>query len=164
MATFEVTAQNTITRAESGRKRKGNSNSRFSSESELIALSLNWPSRRLVEIWNRLPGATPLARFTSRRVATRRIWRELQKQGTFGTGVRPVNATLAVEPLTAPQTKPQRMLALLERSTRATLPEIIAYASHCTSPGRCEGFSLTKRLFDNLTPLPFCGGLSPGFS
>ena len=35
---------------------------------------------------------------------------------------------------------------------------VIAYASHCTSFGRCETFSSTARLFDNLTPLAFSGG------
>ena len=34
----------------------------------------------------------------------------------------------------------------------------IAYASHCTSLGRCERFSVARRLFDNLTPRAFCGG------
>ena len=34
----------------------------------------------------------------------------------------------------------------------------IAYASHCTSLGRCESFSVGRRLFDSLTPLAFCGG------
>src|SRR5919197_1104664 len=37
----------------------------------------------------------------------------------------------------------------------------IAYASHCTSLGRCERFSVARRLFDNLTPLAFCGGSGP---
>ncbi len=69
------------------------------------------------------------------------------------------------EPPKAPKnTKTARILALLQRPNGATLETLIAYASHCTSPGRCEGFSLTKRLFDNLTPLPFCGGMSPGSS
>ena len=40
----------------------------------------------------------------------------------------------------------------------------IAYASHCTSRGRSKRFSVTSRLFDNLTPLAFCGGLGPGSS
>ncbi len=60
--------------------------------------------------------------------------------------------------------KRAKVLAMIGRTNGATLAEIIAYASHCTSPGRCEEFSLTKRLFDNLTPLPFCGGMSPGSS
>ena len=40
----------------------------------------------------------------------------------------------------------------------------IAYASYCTSPGRCETFSINRSLFDNLTPLAFCGGSGPGSS
>jgi hypothetical protein len=40
----------------------------------------------------------------------------------------------------------------------------IAYASHCTSVGRCETFSSSARLFDNLTPLAFSGGWGPGSS
>lgn len=40
----------------------------------------------------------------------------------------------------------------------------IAYASHCTSLGRCETFSINCSLFDNLTPLAFLGGSGPGSS
>ena len=40
---------------------------------------------------------------------------------------------------------------------------VIAYASHCTSLGRCETFSKRTRL-DNLTPLAFRGGSGPGSS
>ena len=40
----------------------------------------------------------------------------------------------------------------------------IAYASHCTSSGRCETFSINHGLFDNLTPLAFLGGSDPGSS
>ena len=39
----------------------------------------------------------------------------------------------------------------------------IAYASHCTSLGRCETFS-NRNLFDNFTPLAFLGGSGPGSS
>jgi hypothetical protein len=40
---------------------------------------------------------------------------------------------------------------------------VIAYASYCTSLGRCETFSKRTRL-DNLTPLAFLGGSGPGSS
>ena len=40
----------------------------------------------------------------------------------------------------------------------------IAYASHCTSLGRCDTFSACKSRFDNLTPLALRGGLGPGSS
>ena len=41
---------------------------------------------------------------------------------------------------------------------------VIAYASHCTSPGCCETFSSNRTRFDNLTPLAFLGGSDPGSS
>jgi hypothetical protein len=40
----------------------------------------------------------------------------------------------------------------------------IAYASHCTSLGRCKTFSVSRGLFDNLTPRAFLGGSDPGSS
>jgi hypothetical protein len=40
----------------------------------------------------------------------------------------------------------------------------IAYASHCTSLGRCETFWISCNLFDNLMPLAFRRGLAPGSS
>jgi len=41
---------------------------------------------------------------------------------------------------------------------------VIAYASHCTSLGRCGTFSINFSLFDNLTPLALRGGSVPGSS
>src|SRR5438045_8846391 len=49
--------------------------SSFASEKELQELVNEWPMKRLVEIWNRLPGVEPVARFTDRKTAIRRIWR-----------------------------------------------------------------------------------------
>jgi hypothetical protein len=37
-----------------------------------------WPLKRLVEIWNALPGVTPVEKFTSRQIALERIWRALE--------------------------------------------------------------------------------------
>jgi hypothetical protein len=95
---------------------------------------------------------------------------DARKARKFGKGAKPKKdaskTANAPKPQAAPRTgsKSANVLALLARTNGASLAELIAYASHCTSPGRCEGFSLTKHLFDNLTPLPFCGGLIPGFS
>jgi hypothetical protein len=50
---------------------------------------------------------------------------------------------------------------LIERQVQEA---VIAYASHCTSLGRCETFSINCSLFDNLMPLAFLGGLAPGAS
>src|SRR5258708_29769896 len=50
----------------------------FTSQKELAQLAADWPGSRLVDIWNRIPGLTPVKRFTNRAVATARIWRAVQ--------------------------------------------------------------------------------------
>jgi hypothetical protein len=47
--------------------------------------------------------------------------------------------------------------------SRSIVTVAIAYASYCTSLGRCETFS-NRNLFDNFTPLAFLGGSGPGSS
>jgi hypothetical protein len=37
-----------------------------------------WPLKRLIEIWNALPGITPVEKFTSRQIALERIWRAVE--------------------------------------------------------------------------------------
>ena len=49
----------------------------FTRREELEQLAASWPLRRLVEIWNQLPGVRPVARFEDRTVAVRRIWQAL---------------------------------------------------------------------------------------
>jgi hypothetical protein len=64
-------------------------------------------NQRLVEIWNSLPGVKPLTKFTSRKVATERIWKAIQSLGApdasvsaSKAGVSAIEAepTLAVGP------------------------------------------------------------------
>jgi hypothetical protein len=38
----------------------------------------SWPLKRLVAIWNDLPGVVPVGKFTNRKIAVERIWRFLQ--------------------------------------------------------------------------------------
>jgi hypothetical protein len=51
---------------------------RFRNEAGLAKLAAQWPSARLVEIWNSLPGATPVKKFTDRKKAVTRIWAAIQ--------------------------------------------------------------------------------------
>ncbi len=62
-------------------------------------------------------------------------------------------------------TTPSDLRALADWLVEHEVEEVvIAYASHCTSFGRCETFSSAARLFDNLTPRAFSGGWGPGSS
>jgi len=51
----------------------------FSSLEELAQLASNWPTARLVEIWNNLPGVTSVKKFTGRSTGVTRIWKALQE-------------------------------------------------------------------------------------
>jgi len=50
----------------------------FGTLDELGHLAETWPAARLVSIWNSLPGATAVKRFTDRKTAVSRIWKALQ--------------------------------------------------------------------------------------
>ena len=50
----------------------------FGSEKELANLAGTWRGARLIEIWNSLPGATPVKKFTDRKKAVARIWKSIK--------------------------------------------------------------------------------------
>src|SRR3954471_15917617 len=50
----------------------------ITSREEWEAIEGAWSLKRLVEIWNSLPGVTPVEKFTSRQIALERIWRAVE--------------------------------------------------------------------------------------
>jgi hypothetical protein len=81
---------------------------RFASEAELASLASNWQSARLVEIWNSLPSATPVKKFTDRKTAVSRIWKAIQALG----GALP--ATTSEQPEAEPVPSPEAEVAAPE--------------------------------------------------
>src|SRR6202790_4853236 len=75
---------------------------RFRNEGALAKLAADWPAARLVEIWNSLPGATPVKKFKDRVTAVSRIWRAIQ---SLGEAV-PATATQQPSPVPAIDTVP----------------------------------------------------------
>lgn len=57
---------------------------RFNSSEELVALSAGWPTSRLIDIWNSLPGVTPVTKFKDRKTAISRIWTAIQTLAALG--------------------------------------------------------------------------------
>ena len=53
----------------------------FKTLKELNKFAIDWPSGRLVEIWNSLPGVQPVKKFRSRDTAISRIWTAIQGLG-----------------------------------------------------------------------------------
>ena len=81
MKTFTIDSENSITVYAS--KEEANQNQSegvqlFNSEDQLAALANGWGGQRLVEIWNTLPGFTPVKKFTDRKTAVTRIWKAIQ--------------------------------------------------------------------------------------
>jgi len=81
---------------------------RFSNEAALAKLAANWPAARLVEIWNSLPGETPVRKFKDRATAVSRIWKAIQSLG---------QAAPAAEAAPAPEQKATETVQL-----EATIP------------------------------------------
>jgi hypothetical protein len=76
---------NNITLHGSAKEAESVSNSeRFNSEASLWKIAENWPAARPMEIWNSLPGVTPVKKFKDRASAISRIWKALQSLGEAG--------------------------------------------------------------------------------
>ena len=99
--------------------------STFASEQEFQKLATEWPMKRLVAIWNHLPGVQPVTRFTDRKTAVARIWRAMQPQTEVDcTTARPRYKTAQHQPVFREGSKAAQVLTLLCRPEGATLNEI----------------------------------------
>ena len=81
MKTFTIDSDNNITVFASLQQAKTSDQSDaviFTSEEDLAQLAGHWPTHRLVDIWNSLPGFTPVRKFTDRKTAIARIWKAIQ--------------------------------------------------------------------------------------
>jgi Protein of unknown function (DUF3489) len=74
---------------------------RFRNESGLNKLVADWPAACLVEIWNSLPGVSPVKKFKDRQAAVSRIWKALQTLGQVAPA--PDEESSAAEPAAVPE-------------------------------------------------------------
>jgi hypothetical protein len=91
--TFTIDAEDNIT-AFATKQEAGESES-FSSHDELASLAATWPAARLVEVWNSIPGLTPVKKFTDRKSAVARIWKAIQSLNGENAGEAPQVALTA---------------------------------------------------------------------
>jgi hypothetical protein len=80
MRAFTIDETNAITVHETRKAAKAIGAEVFTSEVELADL-IGPDSKRLVEIYNSIPGTKPVSKFTNRKVATERIWKTIQGLG-----------------------------------------------------------------------------------
>jgi hypothetical protein len=120
---FQVTADDQIRVLDEPGPADSARENTFASEPELHAVASAWPMKRLVAIWNRLPRVEPVARFTDRKTAIRRIWRVLQPEAEPGAQAqRGKKAPPA--PVFREGSKAAQVCTLLARPQGATLNEI----------------------------------------
>src|ERR1700694_5613356 len=76
MAPFNIDAENNITAL--GSQEADFEGEIFANQRELADLAAKWPANRLIEVWNGIPGLTPVKKFTDRKSAVARIWKAIQ--------------------------------------------------------------------------------------
>ena len=131
-------------------------------------------NKRLLEIWNSLPGVKPVTKFTSRKTGTERIWKALQSLGEAAPAVTPEHVapqTPEVAPEEAPAktkatrakkapvaatgasgpregSKTSRVIEMLKREGGVTLQELMTemgWQQHTTRALMSAGGSLAKK-------------------
>ena len=165
MKTFVIDSENNITAFGAGQQvPKTEGSERFKSSEELGKLAATWPAGRLAEIWNSLPGLTPVKKFMDRKTAVRRVWAAIQSLGELVkkpnvAAQRPYGAPVPAKSAhnkashgkPAPKgrqkasaartgTKTAKIKALLERPKGAILDEIMKATGWCDQDGHphCE--------------------------
>jgi hypothetical protein len=122
---FHVTAEDHIQVMNEHEPADSNAGGRtFASEQEFEELIHEWPMKRLVEIWNRLPGVERVGRFTDRKTAIRRIWRALQPQAEQPGKTAGVGSQNRHRPVFREGSKAAQVCTLLGQPEGASLNEI----------------------------------------
>jgi hypothetical protein len=147
MITFTISDDNNITAypsAEEARAEAGSAT--FDSAAALAEVSAEWPASRLVEIWNSIPGNTPVKKFENRKKALGRIWKGIQglagaakpETGQSAKSLKPRKKgkpTKKVAPKKQAKdsgdrtNKKAEVIAMMKRAKGATLPEIMEATS-----------------------------------
>ncbi len=103
MRTFAIALDNSIAVFESHKDAKAADLEKpefFTDRVGFARLVGAWPMSRLVELWNKIPGVTPVKKFTDRKTAINRVWQAIEGLGD-GSQKPPAEAAE-----TAAQTEP----------------------------------------------------------
>jgi Protein of unknown function (DUF3489) len=150
MSTFTIDADNSITAyasAEEANQGEAASLIHFDTPAALAKVSTDWPLSRFVEIWNGIPGQTPVKKFQDRKKAVARIWagiqplagdgqaetavgkpearRKAQKSGKKAQGGKKPTRTKQAGGKAEGSNKKAEVIAMMTRSKGATLAEIM---------------------------------------
>ena len=115
MKHFAIDAENNIT-VQASRKAARETDAGVFATEEQFADLIGPDNKRLLEIWNSLPGVKPVAKFTSRKTATERIWKALQSLGEATAAATPEPVTPQT-PDVAPEEAPAKTKASRAKKT-----------------------------------------------
>jgi hypothetical protein len=125
MKHFTIDAENNITVHASRKAARETDAGVFATEEQFADL-IGPDNKRLIEIWNSLPGVKAVTKFTSRKTASERIWKALQSLGEATPAATPEPSapqTPDVAPEEAPaKTKPSRAKKTSVAATKASGP------------------------------------------
>jgi hypothetical protein len=94
MKHFTIDTENNITVHASRNAARDTGLGAFANEVQFADL-IGPDNKRLVEIWNNLPGVKPVTKFTNRKVATERIWKAIQGRGKLDAAAPASEARVA---------------------------------------------------------------------
>ncbi len=156
MKQFTINNDNNITIHASAQKADAVANAeRFSTSAGLAKLAEKWPATRLVEIYNSLPGATPVKKFTDRKTAATRIWKAIQ-----GLGETPTAKSGAAE-VPATEMTPEMIEAAIPAEFLMSSPipigSFIRQHKHCKQTVASEGVRRSEYCAD-IVPILGSGG------
>ncbi len=139
---------------------------RFRTEAALSRLAADWPTSRLIDVWNGLPGVTPVSRFRDRATAVSRIWKAIQTLGSAAKAASPQAAHVETVKSSTKESaektshaatnagmpregsKTSKVIAMLRRKDGTTLEEVMAvtgWQKHTARALLSAGGSLTKK-------------------
>ena len=121
---FHLTSEGDIRAIDEQHAEEVEGGSTFASEQEFQKLATEWPMKRLVAIWNHLPGVQPVTRFTDRKTAVARMWRAIDPRTEADRPNARRTSKAQHPPVFREGSKAAQVLTLLCRPEGATLNEI----------------------------------------
>ena len=107
------------------RRASGEGDLLFRNPDELKQGTAEWPSARLIAVWNGIPGVVPVKKFTDRATAVKRIWNAIQGLEPARPDEPEQSRQASNGPKPRSGTKKATVLAMLNRAEGASVREIM---------------------------------------
>lgn len=149
---FTIDDDNNITVYERPEEFAAGGNPVFVTQKELGTLAEGWPSTRLAEIWNSLPGVKPTKNFTTRAAGVKRIWDRVQglvpAPGARNVASKAPKSRKKATPPSARETKADMVIGMMRAKGGATIEKIMKAADwqRHTVRGFVAGYCARKGL------------------